>query len=296
MNELINKLKEISSLSQIERSAFAFCNALTSVSLPNSISSIGDYAFECCSSLSDIEIPSEIVSIGIRAFDRCSSLSIVSIPSSTVSIGKGAFRVCTSLVAFNVEASNEYYSSIDGVLFDKEQAILLYYPAGKEDNSYTIPNSVASISGEAFWGCAALEKINIPESVEYIADYAFESCSSLKSITFPSSLKTLEFFVLENCNSLEFIKCEAETPPQAGYYNTFWGVDKNIPLYVPTESIPLYQNADGWNEFNFIRSIPEDVNNVASQNVKTTHKVIHDGNIYILTSDKTYTITGAEVK
>ena len=285
-----------SSLSQIERCTFAFCNALTSVSLPNSISSIGDDAFECCSSLSDIEIPSEIVSIGIRAFDRCSSLSIVSIPSSTVSIGKGAFRVCASLVAFNVDASNEYYSSIDGVLFDKEQAILLYYPAGKEDNSYTIPNSVTSISGEAFWGCAALEKINIPESVEYIADYAFESCSSLKSITFPSSLKTLEFFVLENCNSLEFIKCEAETPPQAGYYNTFGGVDKNIPLYVPTESIPLYQNADGWNEFNFIRSIPEDVKNVASQNVKITRKLLRDGQVLILRGEKVYNAQGALVK
>lgn len=285
-----------SSLSQIERCTFAFCYALTSVSLPNSITSIGEDAFRCCYSLSEIEIPSNIVSIGSRAFDRCSALPIVSIPSSTVSIGKGAFRVCTSLIAFNVNASNEYYSSIDGVLFDKMQSQLIYYPAGKEDNSYTIPTTVSAINAEAFWGCSSLENINIPESVESIADYAFESCSSLKSMTFPSSLKTLGFFVMENCNSLEFIKCEAETPPLASEFNTFWTVDKQIPLYVPIESIPLYQDADGWKEFAYIRSIPEGVENVASQNMIITNKTLRNGQIYILRGNKTYTLTGQEVK
>lgn len=285
-----------SSLSQIEEATFAYCYALTSVSLPNSITSIGYQAFESCRSLAEIDIPSQIATIGYRAFAHCSALPIVSIPSNTISIGQGAFRNCSSLTAINVDASNEYYSSIDGVLFDKNQSLLLRYPAGKEENSYSIPSSVSSIN-EAFWGCSSLENIDIPESVISIEGYAFQSCYSLQSISFPSSLRTLgECDVLAGCKSLKYIKSEAENPPVARYSTTFYGVNKQIPLYVPKESISLYQNAEGWNEFTIIHSIPEDVENVASQNVKTPHKVIHNGKIFIQRGDKTFTITGAEIK
>jgi hypothetical protein len=89
-----------------------------------------------------------VTSIGGNAFSSCTSLTSVTIPNSVTSIGSGAFSGCTSLSAITVEALNSFYSSVDGVLFNKSQTTLIQYPGGKA-GSYTIPNSVTSIAG---WG------------------------------------------------------------------------------------------------------------------------------------------------
>src|SRR4029453_14297274 len=85
--------------------------------------------------------PLPVPSTGIAAFNGCTSLTSVTIPNSVTSIGVYAFSGCTSLSAITVEALNSFYSSIDGVLFNKSQTTLIQYPGGKA-GSYTIPNSV----------------------------------------------------------------------------------------------------------------------------------------------------------
>jgi len=85
-----------------------------------------------------------VTSIGHQAFQSCTSLTSVTIPNSVTNIGDYAFSGCTSLSAITVEALNSFYSSVDGVLFNKSQTMLMQYPGGKA-GSYTIPNSVTSI-------------------------------------------------------------------------------------------------------------------------------------------------------
>jgi hypothetical protein len=77
------------------------------------------------------------------------------------------------------------YSSVDGVLFNKLQTLLIKYPEGKSDNSYTIPDSVTSIGGWAFYNCTSLTSITIPDSVTSIGNNAFYNCTSLSSVTLP---------------------------------------------------------------------------------------------------------------
>ena len=75
---------------KIGERAFADCDYLTSVKIPNSVTDIAESAFASCSSLTTVTIPDSVISIGRRAFFS-SALSIVMIPESVVSIGESAF-------------------------------------------------------------------------------------------------------------------------------------------------------------------------------------------------------------
>ena len=119
-----------------------------------------------------------VTSIETGAFQNCTSLTSATIPKSVISIGgwwggvfNGAFYDgCTSLKAIMVDALNSSYSSVGGVLFDKNQTVLIQHPAGKDGTSYTIPNSVTNIPFGAFQNCTSLNNMTIPNSVTSIGD------------------------------------------------------------------------------------------------------------------------------
>lgn len=128
-----------------------------------------------------------VTSIDSMAFYDCDSLTNVSISSSITSIGDMAFRYCSSLTSINVDIGNQYYSSLNGNLYDKNQTLLIQYAIGKKDTSFSIPNSVTSIGDSAFWSCDNLTSISIPNSVTSIGDSAFEYCRSLKDVYYSGS-------------------------------------------------------------------------------------------------------------
>ena len=74
----------------------------------------------------------------------------------------------------------------------------------------------------------------------------------------------------------------------------------NCTLYVPEESVELYQTANVWKEFNPILAHPqtEVIDNILAEEYenRTTKKISKDGQILILRGDKTYTLQGQEVK
>jgi hypothetical protein len=164
------------------------------VSIPSAITSlpvtrIGHQAFDGRTGLANITIPDGVISIGGDAFFAC-SLASVTIPGSVTNIGANAFVVCSRLMAMTVEAGNAFYSSVNGVLFDKNQAALLQYPGGL-GGSYTIPGSVTNIAAGAFVDCAGLTNVTVPNSVTSISDGAFAGCSALTNVAIPSSVTSI---------------------------------------------------------------------------------------------------------
>ncbi len=157
----------------------------------------------------DIVIPQKVLdtsgtytvtSIGESAFESCSGLTSVTIPNSVISIGNGAFYDCAGLKSINIDTENAYYTSVDGVLYNKDASNLLVCPEKKA--SVTIPNSVTTIEVAAFSHCDKLAAITIPNSVTSIGEYAFYSCTNLTSVKIGNSVSSIGVSSFRNCSRL----------------------------------------------------------------------------------------------
>ncbi len=188
-------------VTRIEERAFQSCTSLVDVTIGNGATIIGNQAFRECTSLTNITIGNSVTSIGSYALSGCIGLTNITIPKSVSNIGEFAFGGCTRLIEIMVDALNPSFSSVDGVLFDKGQALLLQYPWGKAGD-YTIPSSVRSIGAYAFGFCPSLTGVTIPDSVASIELEAFTECTSLTSVTIPNSVTRIEEGAFRGCTGL----------------------------------------------------------------------------------------------
>ena len=164
----LRNIKIPTSVKEINFRAFESCVSLSNIEMPESITSIESRAFFDCSSLRSIEIPISVMSIGDVAFYNCSSLVSIEIPAGVTSIGENAFSSCSSLRSIDVDQNNTAYSSVEGILFNKDQTVLLRYPEGKAQTVYQIPEGVTDIADSAFSHCTSLSNVEIPVGATYI--------------------------------------------------------------------------------------------------------------------------------
>lgn len=125
----------------------------------------------------------------------------VVIPSSVTNILTSAFDGCAGLTSITVDVSNSAYSSVSGVLFDKNQNALLRYPSGIA-GGYAIPSTVTSIGPNAFAVCPNLSAIIIPDGVTNIAAGAFYYCASLTDVTIPTNVTSIGYAAFNACTGL----------------------------------------------------------------------------------------------
>lgn len=184
--------------------AFEYCNDITSVTIEDGLEAIGKKVFFLCENLKTINIPKTINTIGYGAFKGCKSLSTIYIPQTVTFIDECVFDNCPNLISISVDNKNTKYSSIDGVLFNKEQDTLVACPGGKK-GTYAVPDKVIHIGDWAFSGCASLISLTLPESIRTIGDISFEGCTNLVSINIPNSLVEIGMSAFRNCSSLTSI-------------------------------------------------------------------------------------------
>ncbi len=135
------------------------------------------------------------------AFDSCSNLTSVIIPNTVTNNKAMGLDSCANLSTIIVDKSNSVYSSVDGVLFDKDQTTLIHCPRGKT-GAYTIPTGVTTIGDDAFRNCPNLTAVTIPNSVTGIGMGNFNRCPGLTTITFPESIAYIGFMAFQSCTNL----------------------------------------------------------------------------------------------
>lgn len=128
-----------------------------------------------------------VTSIGDGALARCNSLESVYIPNTITSIGEEVFDYSGSLESINVDSNNSFFSSSDGILFNKNKTILIRYPEDKSGSSYTIPLGVTQLSNGAFSNCDWLNYVTLSSTLQSVGDKPFAGCYLLINIEVPSS-------------------------------------------------------------------------------------------------------------
>lgn len=209
--------------------------AAVSLQLPvfaDSDSEYGDFRYRLCDSDGDGEndsvkitgcksdvikavIPDEIdglpvTELGNVIFMDCRRLKYVYIPETVNYInfpvntedGNGSLSDCNSIFQIEVSEENQFFSSINGVLFNKDKTTLLFYPGGKPLSCYKVPDSVEIIYGDSFTGTRRLKKLILGENTKKIGKYAFGYCTTLKCVVFSDSLKEIDSVAFKSCTSL----------------------------------------------------------------------------------------------
>ncbi len=195
--------------------AFASCNTLETMIIPDGIGAIGKYTFLNCTNLKTVLLPQSVSSICVGAFLSCESLESFSfpegikeisdgmfwgcfglkdvyIPKSVTRIGHQSFQICTSLESIDIPNSVIY---IGHRAFSDCCSL----------KCIEIPGSVKEIGPNAFSADtkpSCLEKVVLHDGIEKMADSVFENCSKLNQITIPGSIKELGSSIFEGCTSL----------------------------------------------------------------------------------------------
>ncbi len=160
--------------------------------------SIGDEAFAYCQSLTGLVIPEGVTSIGDGAFYECNYLMNISIPNSIESIGYDTFFDCEGLTYGGTVYNNGWY------LGNSKNPYLVLIEYNWEALSCDLHADTKIIYDWAFQGCEELSYIYVPNGVKSIGYGVFANCYSLREINIPKTVTSIDF-AFENCNSLASI-------------------------------------------------------------------------------------------
>lgn len=207
----------------LDERSFSCITTIKKIVLPKTIRRIGDKAFYWCSALEELEIQS-CESIGKNCFSK-TKLKNIHIPHNTSYIDVSAFLDIPTLQNITVDDNNEFFSTENGVLYNKDKSILRFCPQGKT-NCITINTNCVSISSYAFYnssvkqvnfnnklemiftgafrGCA-MENMMLPPHLTYIGDGAFYGVENITDIFIPSSVTEVGKEAFKFCVNAETV-------------------------------------------------------------------------------------------
>ena len=248
-------------VTRIGKMAFYHASQLQHVTIGENVKIIDERAFAVCRNLSQVVIGENVDSILLNAFaSGTSKIKVLDIPKNVKFIENKSLSAY-SLEAINVHPDNANYTSVDGVLFNKQKNYLQEFPRSKA-TTYMIPDCVDTIGNLAFASNHNIVSISFsPNSqLKHIEKEAFMGCILMQRLDLPASLQSIDERAFNGCSLLEAITSLNPTPPvMSAWYSfneqVFGSVSHDIPLFVPAESVELYDAAPQWDRFGTILPI-----------------------------------------
>ena len=226
------------SVTKIREYAFSGCTALTGITIPSGVTSM-NRAFENCTALTTVTLPDSVEEI-IGTFAGCTALTNIKIPRKAFFI-EGAFAGCTSLTDIAVAEENPYCCAMSGIVYSKDQKMIVAYPAGRPDTAFAIPEGVTGIDDDAFSGCTNLTQVSIPEGVTGIGNEAFSGCTNLTQVSIPESVTGIGNDAFSECTNLTQVSVpEGVTKIE---YQTFYGCESLKSVTIPDAITDIGGNA-----------------------------------------------------
>lgn len=181
----------------------------------------------------DLVVPNSVTSCYGNVFVGSNSLTSVTFGNTfTGSMDLDQFNYCNSLKSVTFDSNNNYYTTENGIIFNKGKNELYYYPNGKTDAEYTIPSAVSKISNNAFMNCNKIQKITVPEGVTSI-DASFSGCEALTAIKIPSNVTSI------NENNFNDIKTHLTIEGYMDSYAEYYANTNDIIFRVLSDSVTL---------------------------------------------------------
>ena len=203
---------------------FYYNSQVTSVSFPNSVKKLDSYTLHGTYKIKKVtfgkyvtEIPSYFLyyCFGIKSYTippQVTKVDDTSFPRylKTLIVGKGLkeFDGTYSLASFpslekiKVSRNNKYFSSKDGVLYNKKKTKLLGYPGEKKTSKFTMPSSVKTIVDSSFSRHKNLRNVIFTKNVKIIERWAFSQCEKLSSINIPKNITSIGGCAFFGCHSV----------------------------------------------------------------------------------------------
>ena len=249
-------------VTQISSRAFANCERLTNVTIPDSVEYIAEEAFYNCTMLKEVSIPENVTDIGERAFGyyilyrddgdpyyeahlEGFKINYIKYSKAHYYAAKNGFtdEICivtselddgTLMLDEAVGSEAEYVipSEINGKKITEIGKSAFSHNDGLGGpTAITIPEGVVSIGDMAFSGCSGLTTISLPNSVTSIGSMAFSNCSGLTSISMPDSVTSIGNMTFWNCSKLTDVKIpdKVETIGDSAFCNCTSLKTINIP-------------------------------------------------------------------
>lgn len=189
--------------------AFANCTNLKTVTFGDKVTLIDDYAFRQCTNLQTITLPNCDHQLGANAFEGCSSLTTVNVPEKAYITNSliVPFTDCKALQAINVDKDNTNYSSVDGILCNKNKTAILFVPVAATYNESNLEfKNVVEIGASAFAGNTTITSVTLSK-YDKVGAYAFAN-TAITSVTIPASWTEIPAGIFYGCDSLTTVEIE----------------------------------------------------------------------------------------
>lgn len=238
-HSLLETLIIPNNIQKIEYDAGLSESQLQTLVLPQGLKTIG--GFMSCPNLTNIVLPEGVEEILPSAFGGCNSITEIRIPASVKSMDGSCFAGC-NIKAYEVDSNNPYFTTVDGVIFNKDLNTLVAFPSAYPHKHYKIPDTTKSIGFEAF-SEARIESVDIPEGLLNIGEWAFEF-SMVRNVNMPNSVKKIGKGAFRHCYQLEKIHLsnKLEEIPTL----LFSSCPKLTLLDIPSSVRKLYYSTVAW--------------------------------------------------
>lgn len=233
---------------------------LRQVKLPAGCTRIGKGALMKCACLTDINLE-QVTEYGTMALSN-TALKTVKIGAGVTLVGDYAFDGCRQLSSIEVDGANACYSSVDGVLFDKKQTLMIKCPEAKT-GLLKLPETLVEVKDFA---CSNSKKLSgnlvLPAMLQKIGAYGFDNCQNLEgALVFPEKLTSLGDAAFSGCWNIEksLVLPENVTVGTQTFGYMHKVADLTLPVSLDELPQALFLGCKGIKQISTTREIPAKV-------------------------------------